>query len=60
MDGDGRVLRVMTWNVAAVNNNPFEYFVTHDDPAYNRLMADVEVDTRHLTPAHPDRLNPTP
>ena len=38
----GRVLRVATWNVAAVNNNPFEYFITHHDPAYNKLMADVE------------------
>ena len=38
----GRVLRVATWNVAAVNNNPFEYYITHHDPAYNKLMADVE------------------
>ena len=38
----GRQLRVLTWNVAAVNNNPFEYFITHVDPAYNDLMADVE------------------
>lgn len=38
----GRVLRVATWNVAAVNNNPFEYFITHHDPAYNELMADFE------------------
>lgn len=37
-----RALRVATWNVAAVNNNPFEYFVTHDDPAYNDLMRAVE------------------
>ena len=35
-------LRVVTWNVAAVNNNPFEYWVTHDDAAYNRLMDDVQ------------------
>ena len=42
--GDDRTtsLRVATWNIAAVNNNPFEYFVTHDDPAYNSLMAEVE------------------
>jgi hypothetical protein len=38
----GRVLRVATWNVAAVNNNPFEYFITHHDPAYDQLMKDVE------------------
>ena len=35
-------LRVSTWNVAAVNNNPFEYHVAHDDPAYDALMAAVE------------------
>ena len=33
---------VTTWNIAAVNNNPFEYWVTHHDPAYNKLMADVQ------------------
>ena len=37
-----RSLRVATWNIAAVNNNPFEYFITHDDPAYNKLMRDFE------------------
>ena len=35
-------LRVSTWNVAAVNNNPFEYHVAHDDTAYDALMAAVE------------------
>ena len=35
-------LRVATWNVAAVNNNPFEYWVTHPDPAYNVLMDGVQ------------------
>lgn len=33
--------RTLTWNVAAINSNPFEYWITHDDPAYNKLMADV-------------------
>jgi hypothetical protein len=33
---------VTTWNIAAVNNNPFEYWVTHHDPAYNKLMADIQ------------------
>ena len=37
-----RSLRVATWNIAAVNNNPFEYYITHDDPAYNKLMRDFE------------------
>lgn len=35
-------MRVATWNVAAVNNNPFEYWVTHPDPEYTRLMQAVE------------------
>ena len=35
-------LRVATWNIAAINNNPFEYWITHDDPDYNKLMVDVE------------------
>jgi len=38
----GVLLRLATWNIAAINNNPFEYWITHDDPAYNRLMQDVE------------------
>lgn len=32
----------VTWNVAAVNNNPFEYWVSHDDSSYLELMADVQ------------------
>ena len=35
-------LRVATWNIAAINNNPFEYWITHEDKAYNKLMADVQ------------------
>jgi hypothetical protein len=35
-------MRVATWNVAAVNNNPFEYWLTHPDPEYTRLMQAVE------------------
>lgn len=38
----GRKLRVATWNIAAVNNNPFEYYITHTDAAYNKMMVDVE------------------
>lgn len=37
----GPVLRASTWNVAAVNNNPFEYWITNDDPSYNALMKSV-------------------
>jgi len=32
----------MTWNVAAVNNNPFEYWISYDDPLYLELMQGVE------------------
>jgi len=43
MRAAGRLLSVTTWNVAAINNNPFEYWITMDDnPAYERLMMDVE------------------
>jgi hypothetical protein len=33
---------VGTWNLAAINNNPFEYWITHTDAAYNKLMVDVQ------------------
>mmetsp|Transcript_40458 Transcript_40458/g.131401 ORF Transcript_40458/g.131401 Transcript_40458/m.131401 type:complete len:560 (-) Transcript_40458:194-1873(-) len=39
---DPAYLRVATWNVAAINNNPFEYWITHDDPKYNQMMQDVQ------------------
>lgn len=34
-------IRAITWNMAAINNNPFEYWITHDDAGYNQLMEDV-------------------
>jgi hypothetical protein len=37
----GQVIAV-TWNIAAINNNPFEYWITHDDADYNKLMVDVQ------------------
>ena len=37
-------LRVVTWNVAAINNNPFEYWITHDkDPNYDSMMRAVRL-----------------
>ena len=39
---DESKLKTATWNIAAVNNNPFEYWVTHEDAAYNTLMQGVE------------------
>lgn len=38
-----RKLQISTWNIAAINNNPFEYWITYDsNPAYEKLMVDVE------------------
>ena len=39
---DASELRAVTWNIAAINNNPFEYWITHEDAAYNKLMEDVQ------------------
>jgi len=39
----GKRLSIATWNIAAVNNNPFEYWMTMaSNPAYNKMMMDVE------------------
>jgi hypothetical protein len=41
--GVPREIEVATWNVAAINNNPFEYWVTMDDnPKYNKMMDNVQ------------------
>lgn len=37
-----RLLRTATWNIAAINNNPFEFWITHDDPEYQALMTGVQ------------------
>ena len=37
-----KLLTVTSWNIAAINNNPFEYWIEHKDPRYNSLMAGVE------------------
>lgn len=37
----GETIKAVTWNIAAVNNNPFEYWITNDDPIYNALMKKV-------------------
>lgn len=36
-----KLVKAVTWNIAAVNNNPFEYWITSDDPKYNELMVNV-------------------
>ena len=35
-------VRAASWNIAAINNNPFEYWVTNPDPSYNTLMKSVQ------------------
>ncbi|GKY94947.1 hypothetical protein MPSEU_000459400 [Mayamaea pseudoterrestris] len=37
------LLSIATWNIAAINNNPFEYWITYkENPAYEQLMVDIE------------------
>mmetsp|Transcript_39140 Transcript_39140/g.60276 ORF Transcript_39140/g.60276 Transcript_39140/m.60276 type:complete len:579 (-) Transcript_39140:95-1831(-) len=39
----GRRLSVATWNIAAINNNPFEYWITYkQNPEYEKLMINIE------------------
>jgi hypothetical protein len=39
----GRQMQIATWNIAAINNNPFEYWITYkENPAYEQLMVDIE------------------
>ncbi|VEU36070.1 unnamed protein product [Pseudo-nitzschia multistriata] len=39
----GRKLAVTTWNIAAINNNPFEYWITYkENPDYEKLMINIE------------------
>jgi len=35
-------LQVATWNIAAINNNPFEYWLTLNDPFYDTTMEEVQ------------------
>jgi hypothetical protein len=36
------VLRAASWNIAAINNNPFEYWITNPNPDYVSLMRGVQ------------------
>lgn len=43
MLASGRRLTVATWNIAAINNNPFEYWITYkENPNYEKLMINIE------------------
>lgn len=35
-------IRAVTWNIAAINNNPFEYWITNKNPSYSVMMRSVE------------------
>jgi len=38
-----KTLAVTTWNIAAINNNPFEYWITFDENEnYEKIMKNVE------------------
>ena len=36
-----KLIKAVTWNIAAVNNNPFEYWITNEDLNYNKIMSAV-------------------
>ena len=38
-----RKLQIASWNIAAINNNPFEYWITYDENEnYEKIMSDIE------------------
>ena len=42
IQGSKKSIDLISWNMAAINNNPFEYWITYDeDPSYERLMKDI-------------------
>lgn len=43
MAASKRHLQIASWNIAAINNNPFEYWITYDENEnYEKIMSDVE------------------
>ena len=38
---DGSHIKSVTWNMAAINNNPFEYWITTDIQSYNNMMKNM-------------------
>jgi hypothetical protein len=43
MRAAGRRLAITSWNIAAINNNPFEYWITYkENKEYEKLMINVE------------------
>ena len=35
-------IRCASWNIAAINNNPFEYHIDDKDKLYSKLMKNVD------------------
>jgi len=36
-------IQIASWNIAAINNNPFEYWITYDENEnYEKIMSNVE------------------
>jgi len=43
MAAQGRKMAVTSWNIAAINNNPFEYWITFpQNPEYEIIMGNIE------------------
>ena len=43
MKAAGRRLAITSWNIAAINNNPFEYWITYqENKEYEKLMINIE------------------
>ncbi len=38
----GLSIHAASWNISAVNNNPFEYWTSNPDPCYDALMRDIQ------------------
>jgi len=34
-------VKAVTWNIAAMNKNPFEHWITNNDESYNYIMKGV-------------------
>lgn len=44
------ILNVATWNIAAPNNNPFEFWVSHQNEEYNDLLLAIQKHIDHPKP----------
>lgn len=46
-------VRALTWNMAAINNNPFEYWISTDLKSYNDMMENVSSYIKEPYPSDP-------